>query len=165
MINNDETKSLDLGCGKTTNNHFQTDIIYGIDLGFETEFIKKADLVIEPIPFENDYFDYVTAFDFIEHIPRIVYNPNRRLPFLDLMQEIHRVLKVGGVFLSSTPAYPAPEAFQDPTHVNIITENTFRYFDENVKWAHEFYGFKGNFKFLEQYWHGPHLRTFLQKID
>ncbi len=46
-------------------------------------------------------------------------------PFLELMNDVHRVLiKPGGLFFSSTPSYPWPMAFADPTHVNIMTEET-----------------------------------------
>jgi SAM-dependent methyltransferase len=89
-----------------------------------------VDLAIESIPFPSEYFDYVSAYDFIEHVPRIIYNPTRRFCFIELMNEIYRVLKMGGTFASFTPAFPKEAAFIDPTHVNIITENTFPlYFD------------------------------------
>lgn len=51
-----------------------------------------------------------------------------RLAFVELMKEIYRVLKPGGLFFRQTPAFPAKEALQDPTHVNIITEDTMAFF-------------------------------------
>jgi len=79
------------------------------------------------------------------------------------MNEIYRVLKVGGLFYSFTPAFPHAAAFQDPTHVNIITEGTFpSYFDDKNRWA-EMYGFKGAFQIVEQTWRGPHLASILRK--
>ena len=157
-------KSLDLGCGKNPKNPFNADILYGIDVRDDVDQnVKKADLVIEPIPFENDYFDFVTAFDVIEHIPRIIYAPFRIYPFINLMNEIHRVLKTGGKFLSHTPAYPYSEAFRDPTHVNIITNETFPlYFDDQNKLG-SMYGFNGSFQIETQYWNGPHLISILIK--
>jgi len=75
------------------------------------------------------------------------------------MNEIHRVLAKGGVFLSSTPAFPHPEAFQDPTHVNIITDKTFPiYFNDHYPVAH-MYGFIGGFKIRSQLWDGHKLVT------
>ncbi|MCX7204816.1 MAG: class I SAM-dependent methyltransferase [Proteobacteria bacterium] len=160
------TRSLDLGCGPAPKNPFNADELFGIDVREDLDAnIKRADLVIEPIPFEDDYFEYVTAHDFLEHIPRIIYAPHRRNAFVELMNEIYRVLKVGGQFLSFTPAYPHPEAFRDPTHVNIITDQTFQaYFDNVNRWATG-YGFNGAFEIKLQEWRGPHLLTVLQKVE
>ena len=161
-----QTTSLDLGCGPKPKNFFNANIVYGIDVREDLELnIIKADLAIENIPFPDSFFEYVTAHDFIEHIPRILYLPQRKAPFVDLMSEIWRVLKTGGQFLSFTPAFPQAAAFWDPTHVNIITEQTFPlYFDNENIWAKP-YGFKGSFKILNQQWNGPHLISILEKVD
>lgn len=158
------SKALDLGCGRSPNNIFRADDSYGIDVRDDVEQnIIRADLTLEPIPFPDDFFNYVTAFDFLEHIPRVVYAPHRRNPFVELMNEIWRVLLPGGTFLSFTPAYPHSPAFRDPTHVNIITEETFPlYFDDTNRWAAG-YGFKGSFRVLSQEWRGPHLLSYLVK--
>jgi hypothetical protein len=67
------TKSLDLGSGISPKNPFNADVVYGIDIREEVpNSIYKADLVIEPIPFDNESLDYVTAHDFLEHIPRLL---------------------------------------------------------------------------------------------
>ena len=70
------------------------------------------------------------------------------------MNEIHRILKPGGLFLHVTPAYPSKEVFQDPTHVNFITEDTFpNYFCSPNNWASDLgYGFKGEFDLINQKW-------------
>jgi hypothetical protein len=159
------SKTLDLGCGDVPRNPFHADELYGVDVRDNLAGnIKSADLVIEPIPFGNESFDYLTAYDFIEHVPRIIYAPRRRHAFIEVMNEIHRVLKPGGLFLSHTPAYPHGVAFRDPTHVNIITEETFPfYFDDQIRWG-SIYGFKGAFKLRHQEWRGPHLITVMQKV-
>ena len=159
------TKTLDLGSGPNPNNPFNATEIYGIDIREDLgDNILSADLAIEPIPFGDNHFDYVTAFQFIEHISRLIYAPNRRNSFVELMNEIFRTLKPGGIFLSVTPAYPHAPAFQDPTHVNIITENTFlNYFDDSTRWA-SMYGFTGAFSILSQEWAGFSLATQMRKI-
>jgi SAM-dependent methyltransferase len=152
------TISLDLGCGETIRNPYQALKVVGLD-------IQDADLAIEPIPHHDDHFDFVTAYDFLEHIPRLLYVPHRRYPFVELMSEIWRVMKVGGKFLSSTPAFPHAPAFQDPTHVNIITPLTFaEYFDDEKTWA-KMYGFKGKFHINNMRYHGPHLIAELEKVS
>jgi len=161
------TRALDLGCGNSPKNPFGMDDVFGIDLLENTQLnIRKADLAIEPIPFESNYFDALSAYDFIEHIPRLAYVPERRYPFVELMNEIYRVLMPQGVFMSVTPAYPAAEVFRDPTHVNIITEETFPlYFDQNNRLA-AMYGFNGYFQVIEQKWHDnqTHLVTTMRKL-
>lgn len=165
MINENSTKSLDLGCGNRPKNIFNADITYGIDVRNDLENnIIRADLVIENIPFPDNFFNYITAHDFIEHIPRIIYCPERRNPFIELMNEIWRTLQIGGKFYSSTPAFPHAAAFWDPTHVNFITVETFPlYFDDTNNWA-KGYGFKGKFKIVSQTWNGPHLNSVLEKV-
>jgi SAM-dependent methyltransferase len=162
------SKTLDLGCGRAPKNPFNAQDVYGIDIRDDVDLkIKRADLVIEPIPYEDESFDFVSAFDFIEHVPRILYRPHRTHPFIDLMNEVYRVLKPGensGRFLSFTPAFPQSAAWRDPTHVNILTEETFPlYFDDKNRWATQ-YGFKGAFKILQQEWRGPHLLTIMEKV-
>ena len=159
------TKSLDLGCGLSPKNPFNASEVFGIDVReTNNENILKADLAIEAIPYGDGFFDFVSAFDFIEHIPRIVYLPTKRNCFVELMNEIYRVLKPEGKFLSFTPAYPHGEAFRDPTHVNIITEQTFpMYFDHQQKLA-AMYGFTGAFVVEAQEWRGCHLLTMMKKV-
>lgn len=159
------TKTLDLGCGLQPKNTFNADEVFGIDIRDDADAnIKRADLVIEPIPFEDNFFEYVTAHDFLEHIPRVVYAPSRRNAFIEVMNEIYRVLKPGGTFLSLSPAFPSPEVFRDPTHVNFITEETFPlYFDHQNRWA-RIYGFRGAFKIHLQEWRGPLLLTVMHKV-
>lgn len=166
-----ESKALDLGCGKTPRNSFNASEIYGLDIDYGLDEDKKifcCNLGIDRIPFPDESFDFITAHDLIEHIPRIIYKNDARLtPFIYLMSEILRVLKKDGIFLSNTPAYPFTSAFSDPTHVNIITSHTFKlYFASPFNWA-ERYGFNennnGQFQLLMQGWHKENLITFLRK--
>lgn len=159
------TITLDLGCGAKPKNPFQANHVCGVDIrtsNTKAGEIRCADLAVEPIPWANEEFNYITAFDFLEHIPRIIYAPSRRFAFVELMNEIWRCLKRDGLLLSRTPAYPHPEAFQDPTHVNIITEKTFTHYFSGPCWA-KTYGFKGLFETKSQKWDGYILETILVK--
>jgi SAM-dependent methyltransferase len=73
------------------------------------------DLVTDAFPFPDESFDFVTAHDVIGRVLRIVYVPHRRYAFVELMNEVHGVLKPGGLFFSITPAFPKAEAFRAPT--------------------------------------------------
>lgn len=50
----------------------------------------------QELPFRSDWFDVVTAFDLIEHVDRDQ----------DLVNEVHRILRPGGIFLATVPAHP-----------------------------------------------------------
>ena len=163
------TVSLDLGCGVAPKNPFKCDSVLGIDIANETQspLVIAADLNIEGIPLDSDTVDVVTAFDFIEHVPRLLYIPQRINPFIQLMNEIDRVLRPGGLFFQSTPCYPHAAAFQDPTHVNIITTKTFvNYFSsaDGHRCLGRMYGYVGNLMLLSQYiYRESHLRCTMQK--
>ena len=164
------TVALDLGCGANPRNHYKADSFMALDqfpvTNKESDWYLQADLVWEPIPLGDNSVDYVTAFDFIEHIPRVVYvDKEAKYPFIDLMNEIWRVLKPGGLFYSSTPAFPHAAAFQDPTHVNIITPDTWgEYFDNVKRWASP-YGFTGAFQIESIGYSGPHLQCEMRKVS
>jgi SAM-dependent methyltransferase len=163
-LSSSNSTTLDIGCGTKPRNPFSAATTYGIDIRENPEKnIKYADLTVEKIPYPDAHFDYITAYDFLEHVPRIIYLPERRFPFIELMNEIHRTLKPNGIFLSHTPIYPFSPVFRDPTHVNIITEETFpMYFDDTTQ-AGKMYGFNGSFKILDQVLNGAHLVSILQK--
>ncbi len=153
---------LDLGCGLSPKNPFGYDNLYGIDIRASEEeksnaTIVTANLAVEPIPFPDSYFNSVSAYDFFEHIPRVALDFNTkssRFPFVELMNEIWRVLKPNGILYSVTPAFPSEKAFRDPTHVNIITKKTHRYFT-SPDFLARMYGFHGNFNLLRQAWVHP----------
>lgn len=164
--NKQENKSLDLGSGFNPRNPFNASSTYGIDIrhSIENKNIKKCILGFEKIPFEDEYFDFITAYDLLEHIPRTSFSNNSlNFPFVFLMNEIWRVLKVGGLFFSSSPCYPMKEAFQDPTHVNIMTEDTLNLYFAEKKWA-SIYGFNGSFNFVLGRWKSTHYECLLKKI-
>lgn len=56
------TKSLDLGCGSFPKNSFNADQLFGVDVRDDLKAnVKSADLVIDPIPYEDESFEYLTA--------------------------------------------------------------------------------------------------------
>jgi len=151
-------RHLDLGCGKRPRNPYERGRLSGVDMrplesGEDFEY-RAADLTVEPIPYESDRFGSVSAFDFIEHVPRVLPSGDGRsttFPFIRLMDEIWRVLAPGGLLYAVTPAYPHAEAFQDPTHVNIITDHTHDYFC-GAKPLARMYGFGGRFEMRRLEW-------------
>jgi SAM-dependent methyltransferase len=152
------TLHLDLGCGATPRNPYQCDAVYAIDLtqpdGMPAHLFRRANLSLEPIPFPDSLFDSVSAYDFLEHVPRILGTADgsaTRFPFVELMSEIHRVLKPGGHLYAATPGFPRNESMVDPTHVNFITDRTHRYFTTPELGA-RIYGFSGRFETVRVEW-------------
>ena len=142
------TRHLDLGCGPVPRNPFARDELYGVDIATSRDGrVRAANLAVQPIPFDSGFFDSVSAYDFLEHVPRVLGSADgqgTRFPFVELMNEVWRVLKPGGVFYAVTPVYPHPAVFQDPTHVNVLTTGTHEYFTRPTRLA-AMYGFHGDF--------------------
>lgn len=146
------SRHLDIGCGSTPRNPYHRKELHGVDISpintcknFE---IRVANLSTQPIPYSDNYFDSLSAYDFLEHVPRILPTQDglsTRFPFIELMNEIWRVLVPGGLFYACTPVYPHIAAFVDPTHVNILTRGSHHYFTQPQLLA-RMYGFRGNFK-------------------
>ena len=143
-------KHLDLGCGANPRNPYNYSDLYGLDI-VERHKMKvdfnyvSANVILDGLPFQDNYFDSISAYDFIEHIPRILNIKNNiEFPVINLMNEVYRVLKPGGKFYCITPYYPKMSSFVDPTHVNVITPKTHYYFCYPHNWA-SMYGFTGSF--------------------
>lgn len=152
------TRHLDLGCGPCPRNPYSCDEVHAVDLalsaGIDSSRFAQANLSLEPIPHPDSSFDSISAFDFLEHVPRVLVTGGgrgTRFPFVELMNEIHRVLKPGGRFYAVTPCYPRPEVFHDPTHVNVITVGTAAYFCGPQPGA-RMYGFSGAFEMRRNEW-------------
>jgi SAM-dependent methyltransferase len=155
------TTHLDIGCGPVPRNPYGRDEVHAVDIylppGVEPTRFRVANLSLQPIPHSDASFDSVSAFDFLEHVPRVLSGPQgvgTRFPFVELMNEIHRVLKPGGKLYALTPAYPNASVFTDPTHVNFITLGTWRYFcfDAGTPPMAQMYGYTGSFKMLRNEW-------------
>lgn len=162
------TISVDLGCGNHLRNPFNASKLIGIDCQPVQENILQCLVGFEPIPIVDSIVDFVSAYDFIEHVPRFAFNQKPFNPFIETMNEIWRIMKPNGQFFARTPAYPSAAAFQDPTHVNIITDQTVSYFAKRPcmdgslidPWAFPLgqqYGFKGEFILIKQWWDNAHL--------
>ena len=155
-----DSKHLDLGCGATPRNPFGARYVVGTDfatfdkVNSERITFVTADLT-NRLPFESNTFNSISSFDVLEHIPRWERSKNGTIefPFVNLMSEVFRVLAPGGFFLAITPAYPSPASFQDPTHVNFVSQGTLAYFTNPTSHAKELgYGFNGSFEVVYESW-------------
>jgi SAM-dependent methyltransferase len=152
---------IDLGCGNLPRNPLGAERVIGVDLSTDASFeVRLGALDYKqvhpglPLPFDSEQVESVSAFDFLEHLPRSDRSPvgDYINPFINVMNEIHRILKPGGVFIALTPCYPSPAAFTDPTHVNFISETTHLYFSGPNFAKVKNYGFLGEFRIIEAAW-------------
>jgi len=123
---------IDLGCGL----HKQKDAI-GID-NMDLEGVDIVADIKKGIPMEDLSCDEVIMSHFFEHL-----NEDERL---NLMKEIYRVLKVGGVVKITCPHSYAFYGYADPTHkaMDKITLTMFDYYEESHPMHVQYFNFSFN---------------------
>jgi tetratricopeptide (TPR) repeat protein len=107
----DKILRLDIACGKNKKPGFT-----GVDIWTGADIV--ADLEIFPWPFDDDSVDEVFCSHYLEHTPDLISFAN----------ELYRIMKVGAKAEIICPYYSSIRAWQDPTHLRAISENTFLYF-------------------------------------
>lgn len=158
-------KQLDLGSANALRAWDGYDA-YGIDIVESPEpKIKQCDFNVETLPFKDNTFDLVTAYDFLEHIIPIIYfkegaNVVRHSAMIQVFNEIFRVLKDNGTFYSQTPI----NDFSDPTHVAHWTADTFNHFSGDYFGFHDHYGHTSRFEKQEIHEENNHVYCTMRAI-
>ena len=78
---------------------------------------------------QDNSVDEIFCSHFLEHIK---HGDGYHDPLFQFMDEVHRILKPGGIARFVCPYYTSVRAFQDPTHLRFISEPMFHYFTK--KW-------------------------------
>lgn len=118
-----DPKLLDIGCGtgfilELAHDYYNE--LYGVDITpamikkaknkFKTNKIKLFLASSDNLPFSDSYFDVVTAYGFLHHLPILI----------DTFKEVHRVLKKGGIFYADQdPNYYFWEAIKSLPNRNL----------------------------------------------
>jgi len=107
-------KILDLGCGKN-----KRPGAIGVDYSDRHAADVIHDLNLFPYPFADNEWDIIYLDNVLEHLD----NPIR------VLEEVHRICKVGGQVKVIVPYFRSIWAFIDPTHKHFFTVNSLAYFD------------------------------------
>jgi len=109
---------LDIGAGEIKRKNFvrlDKRKLPGIDIVHDLESI--------PYPLPDECCLTIVGSHIIEHIKPWL--------MIDVMNELWRIMKVGGDLALSTPYAGSYGYWQDPTHCNGCNEATWQYFDPN----------------------------------
>jgi hypothetical protein len=127
--------ALDIACGPNKQPGF---------VGLDIQAMDGVDIIWDvnchPWPLPDECVVRALASHIVEHIPPVmVINGRTTYPFLEFMDEVWRVVRVGGEFAISCPHGSAQSFLQDPTHCHPINEATWAYFDPEH--STQFYNF------------------------
>ena len=94
---------VNLGCGKT-----RIPGSIGVDIAKLDDYVDVVhNLDVTPYPFESNSIDEIHFYHVLEHL----HEPLKK------MEEIHRILKPGGVLYMRVPHFSSMGAFTDLTHL------------------------------------------------
>jgi SAM-dependent methyltransferase len=85
------------------------------------------DLEWDDLPFDENTFDEVHAYEILEHIG--AQGDAWRL--LHQFSDYWRVLKPGGLFCATAPDYRSVWAWGDPSHRRVVNEGTLIFLNQN----------------------------------
>lgn len=117
MKKNSKLVVLNIGCGPT-----RIPDSIGLDKVKIEGFVDVIhDLNITPYPFEDNSVDEIHLYHVLEHLT----DP------IDKLEDLHRILKPGGVIHIRVPHFSSMGAFTDITHIRPFGYTSFDCFEKN----------------------------------
>lgn len=116
-----------IGCGKDRNKKLiwkgrtEWSALTTLDFNADVSPDVVWDIANFPLPFPDDSFDEIHAYDVLEHVGR---QGDWRF-FLDQFADFWRMLKPGGVLMGISPHPTSPWAWGDPGHTRVISPESF----------------------------------------
>lgn len=110
---------LSVGCGKRA----PEPGVVRLDISKDVSPDYVWDLDNTPYPFEDRVFSKIECFDVIEHLANIPKT----------FEEFHRILKIGGDLIITTPHFSCANSYIDPTHKYHLSYFSFDYFSDSHK--------------------------------
>lgn|SRR5574343_1316869 len=126
-------KELLLGCGSKTkkdlvvNDKNEFENVVRLDINADHNPDVVWDLRNHPLPFANNEFDEIHAYEVLEHLA----SQGDYEFFFKEFTEYNRILKPGGLFFASCPMWNSFWAFGDPSHKRIISKGTITFLDQD----------------------------------
>jgi SAM-dependent methyltransferase len=86
------------------------------------------DLHYLPLPFEDETFDEIHAYEVLEHVGK----QGQYAFFFNQFSDFWRILKPNGLMMGSVPRWNGQWAWGDPGHTRIITEGTLSFLSQKL---------------------------------
>lgn len=125
-------KELLIGCGGNLRKNIVTkgrktwENLTTLDINQEHKPDVVWDLCKFPLPFKDNEFDEIHAYEILEHTG----SQGDYKFFFEQFSEFWRILKADGLFVASVPKWDSMWAWGDPSHTRIITDGTLVFLDQ-----------------------------------
>jgi len=98
-----------------------------LDIDPTTNPMVLHDLTNLPLPFDDDMFDEIHAYEVLEHCGR----QGDWMFFFNQFMEFARILKPGGYLIGSCPMWDSAWAWGDPGHTRIISAESLTFLSQD----------------------------------
>lgn len=144
-----DTMMLEMGCGPRRVWAGST----AIDINPRSQADVIHDLNDTPWPFPDNSFDIVIAEHVVEHLQDVVRT----------VEEVHRILRPGGVWYVEVPHFSSHHQHTDPTHLHSFGARSFDYFVPAAGGVYSFHYARADFRKRLARLNGP-KRSMLHRL-